>query len=114
MARQRLLKTSVMPVDTARSKDFWAGLMLIGIGAASVFLARDYAFGTSLRMGPGYFPTVLGAVLVVFGLVLVVRSVRAAEAIEGGWSMRALVLVPLSLILFGALIDRAGFIPAMV
>jgi hypothetical protein len=88
--------------------------MLIGIGAVSMWLARDYAFGTSLRMGPGYFPTVLGGLLVLFGLVLVVRGARAKEEIEPGWSPRALVVVPLSLILFGVLIDRAGFIPALL
>ena len=39
-------------------------LMLIAIGAAAVMIARDYPFGTALRMGPGYFPTVLGGILV--------------------------------------------------
>jgi hypothetical protein len=102
-----------MLVGIRNNRDVWAGLMLIGIGAASIWLARDYAFGTSLRMGPGYFPTVLGGVLVVFGLILLGRGLRAKEEIEGGWSIRALLIVPLSFVLFGALIDSAGFVPAL-
>ncbi len=88
--------------------------MLIAIGAAAMVIARGYPMGTALRMGPGYFPTALGAVLCLFGLYLVVRGVRTSEMIEGDWSLRALVVLPLSLILFGVLIDRAGFIPALI
>jgi Tripartite tricarboxylate transporter TctB family len=97
-----------------KSKDFWSGAMLIAIGAAAMVIARGYPMGTALRMGPGYFPTALGAVLCLFGLYLVVRGVRTSEMIEGDWSLRALVVLPLSLILFGVLIDRAGFIPALI
>jgi putative tricarboxylic transport membrane protein len=100
--------------DVLASKDFWSGVMLIAIGIAAIFIARDYPFGTALRMGPGYFPTVLGAILVLFGLYLVVQGVRSSETVEGNWSLRALVIVPLSLVLFGVLMDRAGFIPALV
>ena len=88
--------------------------MLIAIGAAAMVIARGYPMGTALRMGPGYFPTALGAVLCLFGLYLMVRGVRTSEMIEGNWSLRALAVLPLSLILFGALIDRAGFIPALI
>ena len=95
------------------NKDFWSGVMLIAIGAAAMFIARNYPFGTALRMGPGYFPTVLGAVLCLFGLYLVVRGARSTETISSDWSLKALVVVPLSLVLFGLLIDRAGFIPAL-
>src|SRR5215467_13881259 len=52
------------------SKDFWSGVMLIAIGAGAVFIARDYPFGTALHMGAGFFPVVLGFVLVLFGLIL--------------------------------------------
>jgi hypothetical protein len=100
--------------DILRAKDFWGGLMLIAIGIATIVIARAYPFGTSLRMGPGYFPTVLGAVLILFGLYLLVTALRSGEPIEGSWSPRALIVVPLSLVLFGFLMDRAGFIPALL
>ena len=96
-----------------RAKDFWGGVMLIAIGIATVLIARAYPFGTSLRMGPGYFPTVLGGILVLFGLYLLVQALRAGDAIEGSWSLRGLIVVPLSLVLFGVLMDRAGFVPAL-
>ena len=96
------------------NKDFWGGVMLIAIGIAAVVIARDYPMGTALRMGPGYFPTALGAVLCAFGLYLAARGIRSEESISGDWSLRALILVPLSLVLFGLLIDRAGFVPALL
>jgi Tripartite tricarboxylate transporter TctB family len=99
---------------TLTSKDFWGGLMLIAVGVAAVLIARGYPFGTALRMGPGYFPTILGGVLTLFGLYLVAKSLRHSEAIEGGWSLRAMIVLPLSLVLFGILMDRAGFIPALM
>ena len=96
-------------------KDFWSGVMLIVIGGGALLIARNYQFGSSLRMGPGYFPTVLSATLVAFGVYFVLQGLRAgAEKIEGSWSLRALVIAPLSLVVFGLLIDRAGFIPAML
>jgi hypothetical protein len=96
------------------SKDLWGGLMLIAVGVVAVLVAREIPFGSALRMGPGYFPTVLGGVLTLFGLYLVARALRRSEAIEGGWSLRAMIVLPLSLVLFGILMDRAGFIPALV
>ena len=96
------------------NKDFWAGALLAAIGVAAVVLARDYPFGTSLRMGPGYFPTVLGVLLALFGGYFLVRSLRASETLDTNWSLRALIGLTVSLILFGVLIDRAGFVPALV
>ena len=107
------------------NKDVWAGLLLIAIGAAAIFLARDYTFGTALRMGPGFFPIVLGAVLILFGLYTLAtgtsaftrvfrRAMRDGTAIEGSWSPRALIVLPPALILFGLLIEHAGFVPAML
>jgi Tripartite tricarboxylate transporter TctB family len=55
-------------------KDFWAGLMYLAFGAAFMLVARNYAMGSALRMGPAYFPTVLGGILVVLGLTVFVRS----------------------------------------
>ena len=103
-----------MKSSMANNRDFWAGVFLIAIGAAAMLMARDYAFGTALRMGPGYFPNVLGGMLILFGIYLVAAGLHRGEPIAGPWSLRALVVVPASLALFGALVDRAGFIPAML
>jgi hypothetical protein len=104
-----------MSLEFLERKDFWSGLMLIAIGGGAVFIARNYQFGSSLRMGPGYFPTILGGALVMFGVYFTIQGLRAgAEKLEGSVSLRALIILPLSLVLFGLLIDRAGFIPAML
>jgi hypothetical protein len=103
-----------MQLEFRNNRDVWAGLMLIGTGAAAVFIGRDYNFGTALRMGPGYFPSVLGGLLALFGLYLVAAGLRRNEKIEGSWSLRALIVLPLSLVLFGLLMERAGFVPALM
>ena len=73
----------LMKLTLANNKDVWAGLMLIAIGAAAIFIARNYPFGTALRMGPGYFPVVLGGLLIVFGLsVLAHRACARARSID--------------------------------
>ena len=103
-----------MQIDLRRNRDFWAGLMLIGTGATALLIGRNYAFGTTLRMGPGYFPSVLGGMLVLFGLYLVASGLRSKEEIQGSWSLRALIVLPLSLVLFGLLMEHAGFVPALM
>ena len=96
------------------NKDLWAGLMFIATGGAAMVIARDYPFGSALRMGPGFFPTMLGGILAVFGVYVMARGLRRHAAIQGRWSLRAIVMLPLSLVLFGILMERAGFIPALV
>ena len=103
-----------MQLEFRNNRDFWAGIMLVVVGAGSIIIARDYAFGTSLRMGPGYFPSVLGGGLVLFGLYLAAMGLKRNEKMEGGWSLRALIVLPLALVLFGVLMERAGFIPALM
>jgi uncharacterized membrane protein len=103
-----------MSLELRSSKDIWAGLMLIGIGGAAMLIASNYPFGTALRMGPGYFPIILGALLIVFGLAILAYGLRSRERIAGSWSLRALIILPLSLVLFGVLMEHAGFIPAMM
>jgi hypothetical protein len=95
------------------SKDFWAGVVLTAAGIGAVVIARDYPLGTMFRMGAGYFPLILGGLLVLFGLYLVVKGLRSGERIEPGWSLRALLILPLSLALFGFLMERAGLAPAL-
>ena len=103
-----------MNLDLLAKKDLWAGLLLIVIGAVAVGIARNYPFGSALRMGPGYLPVVLGALLIVFGLAILATGLAGGEKLQGAWPWRALIVLPLSLALFGFLVDRAGFVPAMM
>src|SRR5687767_4741665 len=97
-------------VKIRASRDFFAGLLFIGIGATGAVMAARYAYGSTLRMGPGYFPTVLSWGTIVLGAIIVLRSF----AIDGervqriGW--RPLILVPGAIAVFGLLISRAGLV----
>ena len=97
-----------------RNKDFWAGLILIGFGAAAIFISRDYGFGSASRMGPGFFPVILGGIMIVFGVYVTAMGLRSGERITQRLSARTMLLPPLALVLFGLLIDRTGFVPALV
>ena len=57
-------------------KDFWTGVLFFGVGAAAFLIARTYSFGTASRMGAGYFPAVLSALLMFFGVLLLLRGLR--------------------------------------
>jgi len=64
-----------MAVRIKAPKDFWAGLMFIGIGGFFVIWAlTHYQMGTAVRMGPAYFPAVLGGLLVVLGALVFIES----------------------------------------
>src|SRR2546428_11653706 len=103
-----------MNLKLSNNKDVWAGAMLIAIGTAAMVAARNYPFGTALRMGPGYFPMILGALLILFGLSMLASALRGGERVAGSWSLRALIALPLALVLFGALMEHGGFVAAMI
>lgn len=103
-----------MRIGLRNNRGFWSGLMLAGAGAGALFIAKDYRLGSALRMGPGYFPSVLGGILVLLGILVLARGLKSPEPTEGRWSLRALILLPLSLVLFGWLIEHAGFVPALL
>jgi hypothetical protein len=102
-----------MKLEFCNKKDFWAGMAMIAIGGAAMFIARDYRFGSALRMGPGFFPTILGGILIAFGIFIMAVGLRRGERIAEHLSLRALIMLPLSMILFGVLMKRAGFLPAL-
>ena len=55
-------------------KDFFSGLMFIVVGAAFALGASTYSIGTGARMGPGYFPLVLGVLLAIIGIAVTFTS----------------------------------------
>ena len=55
-------------------KDFWAGLMFMGFGLGFTLVAQNYPMGSAVRMGPAYFPTVLGAMLAILGGMVFFRA----------------------------------------
>jgi putative tricarboxylic transport membrane protein len=89
-------------------KDFWSGLIYIVIGLGAFYIAQDYEMGSAVRMGPGYFPRVLGIVLALVGFASLVRSfLRPGEAI-GRLAWREALLVLGAVAVFGLLVRGAG------
>jgi hypothetical protein len=103
-----------MKIPLYKNKDFLAGLMFIVIGSTAMIIARDYPFGSALRMGPGYFPSVLGGILVVFGIWTLVIGLMRQEPVKRTWSVRALIVLPITALVFGYMMENAGFVPALL
>ncbi len=103
-----------MKFDWRNNRDFFGGLMYIVTGAVGWWIARDYPFGSALRMGPGYFPSVLAAMMVAFGVAIMMMGFKNKIKITGNWSIRALIVLPLATAVFGWMMEEAGFIPAML
>jgi putative tricarboxylic transport membrane protein len=61
-------------------RDFFSGVILLLFGLCAVLVGRDYPMGTALRMGAGYFPFVLGALLLILGAVICIKSLVVAGA----------------------------------
>ncbi|MEO8202972.1 MAG: tripartite tricarboxylate transporter TctB family protein [Betaproteobacteria bacterium] len=95
-------------------KDFWAGLMFIGFGLFFLVVAGNYQMGSAVRMGPAYFPTVLGGIMAVLGAIVLFQSLT----IQGGpmpqFSFKPIFFISLALILFGYLLKPIGFVLALV
>jgi putative tricarboxylic transport membrane protein len=94
-------------------KDFWAGVIYVAFGLIAVTLARDYGMGTALRMGAGYFPTVLGGLLTLIGIISLVRSFAQGGGRIGGFPFKALSLVIVATLIFGYTVRGAGLAVAL-
>lgn len=103
-----------MKTRLTHNKDFLAGLLMIVIGGIAFYMALNYPFGTSLRMGPGYFPRVLAGLLIAFGIWIGLRGLRTGEAVQGIWGLKPLALISLALVSFGWMMEALGLIPSLV
>lgn len=63
-------------------KDFFSGLLFMCIGVAFAWGSSDYTIGSGARMGPGYFPLVLGILLAVLGGMLTFKAL-VVETMDG-------------------------------
>ena len=95
-------------------KDFWAGILFIVLGGSAFIIALDYAMGTAGRMGPGYFPRALGLILAALGLILVLRALKLQGEPIAFPTMRPLLIVLGSVLLFGLTVNRIGLVLATI
>ncbi len=96
------------------SKDFWAGAMFLAVGLfALIWSATYYRLGTIGRIGPGLFPTVLGAVLAILGAVILIRSLASSSDPEPvpPLHIRPLFLL-LAVVAYGYLMEPLGLVIA--
>ena len=100
--------------ELMNNKRFLSGLMFLGIGAVAISSARDYPMGSALRMGPGYFPIVLGGIMGLFGIYEMILGVMKSDPVKGNWSIRALIVLPLAAVVFGIMMETVGFVPALI
>lgn len=87
-------------------KDFFSGLLFMTVGGAFAYGATTYQVGNAARMGPGYFPLLLGVILTLMGAVVAVRSFIAGTPDGdpiGSAAWRPLGLVLSANVAFGAL-----------
>ena len=88
-------------------KDFSSGLMFTVVGVAFAWGASTYNVGTGARMGPGYFPMMLGIVLALLGAVITFKGLVArTESGDkiGKWAWKPLFFVITANLLFGVMI----------
>ena len=93
--------------------DILGGALLIAIGLFAAIYALRYDVGTAGHMGPGYFPVVLGLVLIGLGVIIAVPAfARKGEAIEFRWQPLGLVIA--SIVLFALTLRPLGLVLATV
>jgi len=95
-------------------KDFVAGLMFIVVGIAAIVIASNYTLGTAARMGPGYFPRILGILMITLGAILALRSFKLKGEPLPGWRWKPVIVVLGSVVIFGAIVNWAGLVLSTV
>ena len=68
-------------------KDFFAGVLFVAVGIAAIVIAANYPLGTAARMGPGYFPRILGILLILLGCALALRALRLQGSRSAGMAL---------------------------
>lgn len=89
-------------------KDFFAGLLYAVVGGAFAIGATNYSIGTGARMGPGYFPLMLGVLLSLIGLYIMFKAlvVETADGDKiGKWAWKPLFYIIAGNLLFGVLLS---------
>lgn len=97
------------------AKDFWSGVLFSAVGIFFIVAIQELRMGTAARMGPAYFPTILGGILTLLGGLLMIRgfvSKIASTTPEAGrveaFNWRILTLILGSVLVFSFLLHSCG------
>ena len=94
-------------------RNFWAGLMFLAFGLFfAIWAVANYQMGTAVRMGPAYFPTVLGGLLAFLGLVVLVMSVTVKGPRVDTFHFRPLLLILAANVAYGYAMKPLGLVLA--
>lgn len=93
-------------------RDIIGGLLLTGIGLFFLLGALDMRIGEARRMGPGYFPMVLGIVAILLGMIIAMPAFKRTGRLPSvNW--RPLIAVMAAIFVFALVMPRAGLLPAV-
>lgn len=101
-----------MGLAIRNSRDFLAGLIFLFVGVLAATLSRDYPMGSAMRMGPGYFPFLLGLLLALLGAAICLRSLALRGPGVEGVDPRALIFVLAAVAAFAATVESLGIVIA--
>lgn len=94
-------------------RDLLGGLLMMAIGIFAAVYAQRYDMGQLHRMGPGYFPVMLGSLLAILGFFIALPALfRQGTKIQIQW--KSLLWVLASLLLFAGLLEKLGLILATI
>jgi hypothetical protein len=101
-----------MKIPIHNKKNTFSGLIFVAFGLFTVFLSRTYSIGTAASMGPGYFPFILGALLIFLGLIVLAQGLllRGVRDLRSSLMFKPLSWVLGSIIAFALLLKPMGFI----
>src|ERR1700730_18636047 len=91
-------------------KDFYSGLLFIAFGVAAIAIGSNYTLGSAARMGPGYFPRILGILLIVLGAALSLRALKIKGEPLPRWYWKPVLIVLGSVIAFGLVVTHIGLV----
>jgi hypothetical protein len=95
--------------------DFWTGLLFGGFGLfVTAYAVSHYKLGTAVRMGPGYFPTWIGALVAILGLALLIHSLRIDGPRLPPLRLRPALFILGASVAFGYVLKPLGLIAATV
>lgn len=96
-------------------RDFWSGVLFLVTGILFMVLSRQYTLGTAAKMGPGYFPTILGGLMAILGLVIMIPAFagKGAEIRIDKIDFKANLLVLVAVAVYALTLPKLGFIVSL-
>lgn len=95
-----------------KSVDFWAGIVFAACGGVFLVFAQMYPMGTAQRIGPGYFPSVVAALLILLGLFIAVKALFSDGEQLRRVSLRSFTII-VAVLVFALLIRPMGLVVAV-